>query len=172
MKKSEKKFGTIIKFALLEPLFYLGIIATGLFVAKPASYSLVSELLDGKLKKCWEDTFLVFPSPHHDYCTEMAASLIWMLISFVVMFGGWSALLWWWSEGREEKRNEMGLHTLRESSRARHEPVCSWNPIVRVRHTPPQCSQTRRGAIPALPDHETNVENGTTFGCANRSTSA
>ena len=104
MKKSEEKFGTIIKLAPLEPLFYLGIIATGLFVAKQASHSLVSELLARKLKKCWEDTFLVFPSPHHDYCTDMAASLIWMLIGFVFIFGGGGALLWWWGEEREEKR--------------------------------------------------------------------
>ena len=107
MKKIEEKFGTIIKLAPLEPLFYLGIIATGLFVAKQASHSLVSELLDRKLKKCWEDTFLVFPSPYHDYCTEMAASLIWMLIGFAFIFGGGGALLWWWGEAREEKRMRL-----------------------------------------------------------------
>ena len=119
MKKS-KKIATTIKLASLEPLFYLGIIAAGVFVAKPSSYSFVSELLDGKLKKCWEATFLVFLSPHHDYCTKMAASLIWILISSLFMFGGGSALLWWWGEKRGERRNEIiifGKVRFKESAR-------------------------------------------------------
>ncbi len=90
-KIPQQRTGGEILTRILEGLFYCVVILVGFFLIRHAWLQLTNELSHGILNKCLHHTFFSF-LPRDDYCSPLAAPIIWAGIGAALVLGGSGAL--------------------------------------------------------------------------------